>query len=241
MPLFCNGELVMILEKQFEKIIFNHNKWLQSYGEFGSPLYIYDEEFCCDIDHANFHLAQFENCWFRCCDFTDCDFTKTQFSNCRFVECHFSGDFRDAHFFRTNLNGLDLSFAQNLEWATFKEECSYKNIQCPDTGSFIGWALAYHWGDLMLVKLEIPEDALRSSAADRVCRTNKAKVLDICLCNGAHVDFESAAAAQLNPIITFTVGETIEIKDFNQNRWRIDTPCIQFFITKQDAMDYYYG
>lgn len=231
----------MMHKQVFEKIVFGHKKWLQSQGEFGAPLHILDEEFCFDIDHANFHFAQFENCWFRCCNFTDCDFTMAHFNNCRFVECRFSGDFRNANFYRTNLNGLDLSFAQNLEWARFKKNCAYNNIQCPDEGSFIGWAIAYYFGELVLVKLEIPEDALRSSATNRLCRANKAKVLAICMPNGAELTTKEIKAAQMNPLITFTIGETVEIKNFNENRWRTDTPCIEFFITKQDAIDYHYG
>lgn len=49
-------------------------------------------------------------------------------------------------------------------------------IACPEEGSFIGFKKCQND---MIVKLEIPKDALRCSATGRECRCSKAKVLSI--------------------------------------------------------------
>jgi hypothetical protein len=54
-------------------------------------------------------------------------------------------------------------------------------LACPATGSFIGWKCAVDESNhYVLIKLEIPEDAKRTSGLNsKKCRCDKAKVLEI--------------------------------------------------------------
>ena len=71
---------------------------------------------------------------------------------------------------RANLFGADyIEKAKNL----------FYPIACPEIGAFVGWkkARAKTSGHECIVKLEITEDAVRSSAAGRECRCSKLNVI----------------------------------------------------------------
>lgn len=55
-------------------------------------------------------------------------------------------------------------------------------LVCPEKGSFIGYKKCR---DDLIVELEIPEDALRSSATTRKCRCSKANMLSITNLDGS--------------------------------------------------------
>ena len=59
-------------------------------------------------------------------------------------------------------------------------------IACPTDGSFIGWKKASGY----IVKLQIPEDARRSSAGGEKCRCDKAYVVEIQNADGTKADIE---------------------------------------------------
>ena len=87
-----------------------------------------------------------------------------------------------------------------------------------------------------LVKLEIPEDARRCSAASQKCRCDKAKVLAITDIDGRN-PIESIFNASYSGV-TYKVGEMVYPDSFDENRW-IECPNgIHFFINKQDAINY---
>ena len=83
---------------------------------------------------------------------------------------------------RANLSGANLSRA-NLFGADYIEKAKnlFYPIACPEIGAFVGWkkARTKTSGHECIVKLEITEDAVRSSAAGRECRCSKATVLEI--------------------------------------------------------------
>ena len=83
---------------------------------------------------------------------------------------------------RADLSGADLSganlFGANLSGASMDQmiwdiHTAFYPLQCPDSGSYIGYKKASG----LVVELEIPADARRSSATSRKCRASKAKVL----------------------------------------------------------------
>lgn len=88
----------------------------------------------------------------------------------------------------------------------------------------------------MIVKLFIPEDAKRSSATTRKCRASKAKVLSITNINGTE-NFDIAFSCYDHSFI-YKVGKTIEIKDFDEDRWNECGAGIHHFITRKEAVDY---
>ena len=104
---------------------------------------------------------------------------------------------------------------------------------CPEEGNFIGWKRA---GD-KIVKLHISQDALRSSATTRKCRCNKAEVIEIYNIDGTIAD-ERIVSSNYDSSFTYEVGKTVEVQDFDTNRWNECTRGIHFFINRQDAINY---
>lgn len=89
----------------------------------------------------------------------------------------------EANLRRANLCGADLCgadlYGANLRRANLRgaDLCEAKGayMACPTDGSFIGWKKASGY----VVKLQIPEDARRSSAGGEKCRCDKAYVAEI--------------------------------------------------------------
>ena len=124
---------------------------------------------------------------------------------------------------RADLYGADFRDAKNVPFIP---------LACPSDGSFIGWKKIKG----CLVKLLIPEDAKRSSAATNKCRCDKAKVLEIIdLTTKEHLD------EIINEEYTkcvFRVGEMVYPDKFDENRWNECSYGIHFFINKQEAVVY---
>lgn len=90
-------------------------------------------------------------------------------------------------------------------------------MACPTDGSFIGWKKASGY----IVKLQIPEDARRSSAGGEKCRCDKAFVIEIQNFDGTNADIETvcsdhdktscirSALPSRFPILTMTVGMSV--------------------------------
>lgn len=116
---------------------------------------------------------------------------------------------------------------------------------CPKKGSFIGWKCAYktnpalfgHGVKFVLIKLEIPEDAKRSSAPHRrKCRCSKAKVLEIVtLDEEKPIDI---AHSLHDPSFIYKVGEEVFVDNFCEDRMMECAPGIHFFMEKEEAMRY---
>ena len=120
----------------------------------------------------------------------------------------------------------------------------YIPMICPEEGSFIGYKLAKYKVDdsnyyaRCIVKLEIPEDAKRSSAATRKCRCNKAKVLDIIDLYPINTVGISEAVSLRDDTFIYKIGETVSVEDFNENRWEECSTGIHFFMSKQEVIEY---
>ena len=127
---------------------------------------------------------------------------------------------------RANLCGADLCGA-NL--------CGAKGayMACPTDGSFIGWKKASGY----VVKLQIPEDARRSSAGGEKCRCDKAYVAEIQNADGTKADIEAIHSNHDNNFV-YTVGATVEVPNFDDCRWNECAPGIHFFIDRRAAVEY---
>ena len=142
-------------------------------------------------------------------------------------------DLTGADLYKANLYKADLSKA-DLTGADLSEAKIDWPLVCPEKGSFIGYKKCR--GGL-IVELEIPEDALRSSATTRKCRCSKAKVLSITNLDGSAADV-SIASSTCDVAFVYKVGETVEVLNFNTDRWDECSAGIHFFITRQEAVDY---
>ena len=122
-----------------------------------------------------------------------------------------------------NLRGADLGGAK-LDWP----------LVCQEKGSFIGYKKCRN--DL-IVELEIPEDAYRCSATSKKCRCSKAKVLSITNLDGSESKSD-VAVSKYDSSFVYSIGETVEVTDFDQNRWNECSTGIHFFINREDAVKY---
>lgn len=106
-------------------------------------------------------------------------------------------------------------------------------MACPTDGSFIGWKKASGY----IVKLQIPEDARRSSAGGEKCRCDKAYVVEIQNIDGTKANIERVRSSRTNNFV-YTVGATVEVPNFDDNRWNECAPGIHFFIDRREAVEY---
>ena len=135
-------------------------------------------------------------------------------------------DLCDADLRGADLRGADLGGA-NLRGA---KGCY---LSCPTEGSFIGWKKASG----CIVKLRIPEDARRSSATGHKCRCDKAYVMEIQNMDGTKAT-EDTVRSDYDQNFVYTVGATVEVPDFDDNRWSECAPGIHFFIDRRAAVEY---
>ena len=145
-------------------------------------------------------------------------------------------DLRGAYLCDANLCGADLCGA-DLCGADLRgaDLCGVRGayIACPTDGSFIGWKKASGY----IVKLQIPEDARRSSAGGEKCRCDKAYVVEIQNADGAKADIDTIHSNH-DANFVYTVGATVEVSDFDGDRWNECAPGIHFFIDRRAAVEY---
>ena len=161
-------------------------------------------------------------------------------------------DLAGANLFGAYLSGADLSKADlsganlhytnlyntKLENVKYDDTTQYFALQCPEKGEFVAYKKAYDSESELprIVKLLIPADALRSSATTKKCRCNKAKVLSITSLDDKKK--YQKAFSRYDTTFTYKVGETVEVPDFNENRWEECAPGIHFFMCRMDAVNY---
>lgn len=181
---------------------------------------------CADLRGANFNEADL-----RCANFQDADLRNASLNKTQLYEANFRGavllgaDLSCTSPHRACLYGADLRETKNAPFIP---------MACPDTGSFIAWKKASGH----IIKLLIPEDAKRSSATTRKCRANKAVVLAIENMDGSSSE-KIEVKSNYKPSFIYRVGETVEVKDFDEYRFNECAPGIHFFINRDDAVFYH--
>lgn len=153
------------------------------------------------------------------CDANLCDANLCDADLCDAYLC--GANLCDAYLCGADLRGADLRGAKGCY------------LSCPTEGSFIGWKKASGH----IVKLRIPEDARRSSATGHKCRCDKAYVMEIQNMDGTKAT-EDTIRADHDKNFVYTVGATVEVPDFDDNRWSECAPGIHFFIDRRAAVEY---
>ena len=136
---------------------------------------------------------------------------------------------------RADLRGADLSDA-NLRYADLRyaKNILYIPLECPSDGAFVGWKKVNN----VLIKLEIPEDARRSSATTKKCRCDKAKVLGFYNALGTEELDITELVNDKYEKCKYVKGEMVYPDFFDENRWNECSHGIHFFVNKQDAINY---
>ena len=145
-------------------------------------------------------------------------------------------DLRNADLSYDILRDADLKYADlrgaNLNKVLYNHQTSFFSLACPEEGSFIGYKKA----DDKIVKLLITEDSKRSSATTRKCRCSKAKVLSIT--NIENTEEYNEVVSNYDNNFIYRVGETVEVENFDDDRWNECSNGIHFFITRDEAVIY---
>ena len=178
-----------------------------------------------NLSYANLSYADLSRANLSDANLSYADLSRANLSDANLSDANLSyADLSDA-----NLSYANLSDAKNLNWP----------IACPEEGSFIAFKRAYnaihHRG--YIIKLEIPNDALRCSATSRKCRCSKAKVISITNIDGTEANVD-AAYSGYDREFEYRVGEIVKVDSFDTNRWNECAPGIHFFITRKEAVDY---
>ena len=183
-----------------------------------------------DLSMANLRRADLSGANLREVDLCGADLSE---ANLREANLH-GANLREADLSMANLSGANL-IGSNLSRAYLhgSKGINYP-MNCPEKGSFIGFKKV---SNNLIVELEITEDALRSSATGRKCRCSKAKVLSITNIDGTDSNANYAVSLR-DPAFVYTVGKTVEVPDFDINRWNECAPGIHFFISRQEAVDF---
>ena len=174
---------------------------------------------CADLGYADLGGANL-----RCADLKGADLRGADLRG---------ADLRDANLYGADLRGADLGGA-NL-WST--DLSCVKNIffpmACPEKGSFI----AFKKAGCYIIELFIPSNAKRCSATSRKCRCSKAKVISITTPSGDKTNI-TEVHSNYDPNFIYKLGEYVEVKNFDDNRWNECSTGIHFFITRQEAVNY---
>ena len=185
-----------------------------------------------NLRRANLRRADLRDADLRRADLRDADLSGADLSGANLSGANLSG----ADLSGADLSGADLSDA-DLSGAKYGHTTSFFALQCPESGSFIGWKKCNNY----IIKLQITEDAKRSSATTRKCRCSEVLVLDI-----QNFDGKSAGITKYLHNDQYTTNGTLykigEItkpsKEFDTDRWNECSTGIHFFITRDEAVKY---
>ena len=257
-----------ITTERFNEILAKHAEWVNSHGVKGVRAYLSDADlsgadlkganlrgadlWCAslwnanleganlrgaDLRDANLESANLSGADLRGADLNDADLTYTDLKSANL----WGADLWCADFSGADLRGADLRYANlegaNLSGANLRDAKINFHIACPEKGSFIAFKKAGYNYNNYIVELLIPEDARRCSATSKKCRCDKAKVLSITKLDGTS-DGVDTVYSIYDETFTYKIGETVEVKNFDDNRWNECSTGIHFFLTRQEAVEY---
>jgi hypothetical protein len=182
-----------------------------------------------DLRSADLSGADLSGADLRSADLSGADLSGADLSGADLSGADLSGaDLRSA-----DLSGADLSGAKNLDQSYWNIATAFYPLQCPESGAYT----AYKKTDRKIVELLIPADAKRSSATSRKCRASKAVVVSITDVDGNPCG--NQVRSDYDHSFIYTVGETVEVTNFDENRWNECAAGIHHYITRAEAVKHY--
>lgn len=227
-----------ISPEEVKTILENHKHWLnedcECWENMRADLRSADLEGA-DLRGAYLRGAYLEGANLRGANLIGANLIGAYLRGANLIGAYLEGAYLEGAYLRgADLRDADLEGAKNVP---------YIPMVCPEEGKFIGWKKAEVEGEeknhyrKVIVKLEIPASAKRSSATSRKCRCDKAKVLKIYNLDGT-VAKERKCYSSYNNDFVYEVGKTVKVDDFNEDRWNECTQGIHFFINRQEAINY---
>ena len=240
-----------ITKEELNKILMQHENWLISYGEFGK--------------YANLSGANLSGADLSYVNLSGADLSGADLCGANLYHANLSGaKLHSADLSGADLCGANLRCARlhsaNLENVRCDESTSGYWMVCPESGAFIGYKKAYIYEDdsdtdaitingkilrsstsimlvdSVIVKLQVPASAKRSSATTRKCRVSKAKVLSIESIDGK-TKYEQANS-RYDKGFVYKVGETVKVDNFDPDRWNECSTGIHLFMSRKEAEIY---
>ena len=192
-----------------------------------------------DLGGANLRYADLSDAYLRGADLGGADLGGANLCGADLRDANLGGaNFCGANLRYADLGGADLGGADlrdaNLSDADLRGTRSipYIPLACPSDGEFTGWKKV---GD-KLIRLLIPADAKRSSAASIKCRCEKAKVVAITSLDEGEC-YEEVTNRNYAETI-YRVGDMVYPDSYDDDRWNECSHGIHFFINKESAINY---
>ena len=230
-------------KQELKAILGKHLKWLRGEdggeranlsGAYLSGAYLFEANLSgADLSEANLFGANLSEADLSRANLSGAYLFEANLSEANLSEADLSeANLFGAYLFEANLSEADLSEANYIE----KAKNLFYPIACPEIGAFVGWkkARVKTSGHECIVKLEITEDAVRSSGTGRKCRCSKATVLEIQDLEGNVL--EQAAVSDRDENFHYIPGTVASVLDFDENRWNECSTGIHFYITREEAV-----
>ena len=225
-------------KKELKEILEKHRKWLSNEeggerADLSGTALIRANLSGADLNGADLGGADLSDANLSGADLNGADLNGAYLGGANLSDANLKGaDLSCADLSRANLSGTDLSGA-DLGGIKYDEKTAFFALTCPEEGAFIGFKKASG----KIVKLLIPEDAKRSSATSRKCRCSKATVLSITNLDGTDAEIESVISDKTSDFV-YKTGETVEVPNFDEDRWNECSTGIHFFVTRDEAVNY---
>ena len=235
-----------ITKKELDSILNEHKMWLRNDPEGeradlrGADLTVADLTVAdlvradltgadltgANLRGANLRGANLTGAYFRGADLVRADLVRADLRGADLYEADLRGaDLRGADLVRADLRGANLIGARNVP---------YLPMACPDEGEYTAYKKVR--GNYIVV-LHVPSYAKRSSALGRKCRCDKADVIRIDNLDGSMANV-STVYSSYDSNFKYTVGETVTVENFDDNRWNECAPGIHHFMNRQEAVNY---
>ena len=229
---------IIVNGKTLNEILENHNHYLKRDVKGW-------ESMRANLSRANLSDANLGDAYLRNANLSYADLSyanlgvaNLSYANLSYADLSYA-DLIYANLSVANLGGANLDGA-NIDGANLRDadlrdakNILYIPLECPSEGSFIGWKKI----NKILIKLEIPEDARRSSATTKKCRCDKAKVLGFYDLNSTELNIDKIINNSYNTC-EYIKGEMVYPDSFDEDRWNECSTGIHFFINFQEAVKY---
>ena len=220
-----------ISKEPLSKVLERHSMWAKT-GE-GEKADLSDT----DLSGANLYKADLRGANLSWANLRGADLSGANLSLTDLSGANLSwANLRGANLRGANLSGADLSEAnlrgaKNIDSVIVSIGTAFFALQCPEKGAYTAYKKL---SSGFIAELEIPADAIRSSATSRKCRASKAYVVSITDVDGNHP--VSKASSKRDPSFIYEVGKMVEVPDFDLDRWNDCSTGIHHYITRAEAV-----